>query len=142
MITTGILKGQVWISLMLTQKMLIDTRLRINMTSPEPEIIIKMSFLLNVSNDAGSKPEEFSLDDTEVLVDQKEQNCFKRPQVGKFLGLVHFHRSTAKLAVKDQKTRTFLKAERGCHNVTSREEAEDHDIFHVTGQPSLCRCKL
>ena len=34
---------------------------------------IKMSFVLNVSNDS-SKPEEFSLKDIEVLVDNKEQN--------------------------------------------------------------------
>ena len=75
------------------------------------QLQIKMSFLLNVSNDAGSKPEEFSINDIEVLVDEKEQNWFKRKHVRKFLGLVYMHRSAAKLADKDQKTRTFLKAE-------------------------------
>ena len=34
--------------------------------------------LLNVSSDAGSKPEEFSIHDIEVHVDKKEQNWFKR----------------------------------------------------------------
>ena len=43
-----------------------------------------MSSLLNVSN--GSRPEEFSLKDIEVLVDSKERNWFKRAHVGKFLG--------------------------------------------------------
>ena len=37
------------------------------MTSPEPEIIIKMSSLLSVSNDARGRPKEPSLKDTEVL---------------------------------------------------------------------------
>ena len=42
------------------------------MTSSEPEIIIKMSSLLNVSNDASGRPEEPSLKDIEVH-HQKEQ---------------------------------------------------------------------
>ena len=42
-----------------------------------------MSSLLNAS----SRPEEFSLKDIEVLVDNKEQNWFKRAHVGKFLGI-------------------------------------------------------
>ena len=99
------------------------------MISPGPEIIMKMSSLLNVSNDAGSKPEECSLNDIEVLVGTKEQNWFKRAHVEKFLGLSHNHRSTIKLADEDQKTRAFLQAEGGCHNVTSREGTQDHDIF-------------
>ena len=44
------------------------------------------SSLLNVSNDS-SKSEEFSLNDIEVLVDNKEENWFKRADVGKFLGI-------------------------------------------------------
>ena len=63
----------------------------------------------------------------------KEQNWFKRAHVGKFLGLVHIHRSTSRLADKDQKTRAFLKVEGGgggCHDATpSKEVAQDHDIF-------------
>ena len=42
-----------------------------------------MSSLLNVSN--GSRPEEFSLKDIEVLVDSKERNWFKRAHMRKFL---------------------------------------------------------
>ena len=45
-----------------------------------------MSSLLNVS-DVNSKPEEFSLKDTEKLVDSKEQNWFKGTHVGKSLGI-------------------------------------------------------
>ena len=59
------------------------------------------SSLLGVSNDASSKSEEFSLKDIEAFVDQ---NWFKR---------AHVYRSTAKLADKDQKSQTFLKAESG-----------------------------
>ena len=56
--------------------------------------------------------------------------------MGKFLGLVHIHRSTSRLADKDQKTRAFLKVEGGgggggrCHDATPpKEVAQDHDIF-------------
>ena len=62
------------------------------MTSPVPEIIIKMSSLLNVSN-GSSKPEEFNLNDLAVVVDSEEQNWFKRARVGKFLGLKHIDTS-------------------------------------------------
>ena len=58
------------------------------MTSPGPEIIIKMSSLLNVSN-GSSKSEEFSFKDIEVVVESKEQNWFKRAHVGKCLDLKH-----------------------------------------------------
>ena len=96
----------------------------------QKELKIKMSSLLNVSNDAGSKPKGFSISDIEVLADKKEQNWFKRAHVGKFLGLVYIHRSTAKVADKDQKTRAFLKVEGGCHDATPpREDAQDHDIL-------------
>ena len=44
-----------------------------------------MSSLLNVSNDASRKPEEFSLKDIKVFVDSEEQNWFKRAHVVKFL---------------------------------------------------------
>ena len=89
--------------------------------------------MLNVSDDTGSKrskPEYFSINDIEVLVDKKEQNWFKRAYEEKFLGLVHIHRSTVKLADKDQKTQAFLKADGGCYDATSpREDAQYHDIF-------------
>ena len=58
------------------------------MTSLGLEIIIKMFSLLNVSN-GSSKPEEFNLNDIEVVVDSEEQNWFKRTHVGKFLVLKH-----------------------------------------------------
>ena len=88
-----------------------------------------MSSLLHVSN-GSSKSEEFNLNDIEVLVDSEEQNWLKRAHVGKSLGLVHIHRSTARLADKDQKTRAVLQVEGRCHNATSpREDAQDHDIF-------------
>ena len=65
-----------------------------------------------------------------MLVENKEQNWFKRAHLGKCLRLVHIHRSTARLADKDQKTRAFLKTKRGCHDATPpREDAQDHDIF-------------
>ena len=83
-----------------------------------------------------SKPEEFNLQDIEVLVDREEQKWFKRAHVGKFLGLVHIHRSTAKLVDEDQRTRAFLQAEGGCHVITPREDVQDHDIFiSLTGTP-------
>ena len=46
-----------------------------------------MSSLLNVSDDAYRKPEEFSLEGVEVFVDSEEQNWFKRAHVGKFWGI-------------------------------------------------------
>ena len=77
-----------------------------------------MSSLLNVSN-ASNKSEEFSLNDIEVLVDNKEQNYFKRVHMGKFLGVVNICRLTAKLADEVQKTRAFLQAEGGVHIVNT-----------------------
>ena len=50
------------------------------------ELQMKMSSLLNVSN-GSSKPEEFNLNDIEVVVDCEEQNWFKQANVGKFLGI-------------------------------------------------------
>ena len=73
---------------------------------------LKMSSVLNVSNDSG-KPQGFSIKDIEMLVDDIEQNLFKRAHVGKFLGLIHIHSSTTRLADEYQKTRASLKAEGG-----------------------------
>ena len=96
----------------------------------QKQLKIKMSSLLNVSNDADSKPKEFSINDIEVLVDKKEQNWFERKHVGKYLRLVHIHKSAAKLEDEDQKTRALLKVEWGCHDATlPKEDAQDHDIF-------------
>ena len=66
------------------------------MTSPGPEIIIKMTSVLNVSN-GKSKSKEFNLKDIEVLVDSKEQNWFKWANVEKFLGLKHIDTSVGGL---------------------------------------------
>ena len=49
---------------MLTLNFMSDTK---KLTSPGPEIIIKMSSLLSFSNDVSGRPEESSLKDTEVL---------------------------------------------------------------------------
>ena len=48
---------------------------------------MKISSLLNVSNGASRKSEEFTLKDIEVFVDSDEQKWFKRAHVGKFLGI-------------------------------------------------------
>ena len=57
------------------------------------ELQIKMSSLLNVSNDASGRPEEFSLMNIEVFVDSEEQNWFKRAHMGKFLGIENIRTS-------------------------------------------------
>ena len=54
-----------------------------------------MSSLLHVSN--GSKSEEdqgANLNDIEVLVDNKEQNWFKRAHIGPILGIARIITST------------------------------------------------
>ena len=63
--------------------------------------------MLNVSN-GSSKPEEFNIKDIEILVDSEEQNWFKRALVGKFLGLVYIHRSTAKANRRRSENSGFL----------------------------------
>ena len=74
-----------------------------------------MSSVLNVSNDAGSKSEEFSLKDIEVLVESEEQNWFKRAHIGWYLGIAHIITSTDKLSEEDIRSRVFLQAEEGIH---------------------------
>ena len=99
------------------------------MTSPGPEIMIKMSSLLNVSN-VSSKPEEFNLCDIEVVVDSGEQHWFKRAHIGWYLGIAHIITSTSKLSEEGIKSRAFLQAEGGIRsNDLPREDAQDHDIF-------------
>ena len=44
------------------------------MTSPGPEIIINMSSLLSISNNASGRPKEPSLEDIEVLYFIKENS--------------------------------------------------------------------
>ena len=91
---------------------------------------IKMSSLLNVSNDDSIKPEEFSLKDIEVLTDNKKQNWFKRAHIGQYLGIACKTTSTSKLSEEDKRSRAFLQAEGGIHNMEPpRQDAQDHDIF-------------
>ena len=72
-----------------------------------------MSSLLNVSN-GSSKPEEFNLNDIEVIVDSEEQNWFKRAHVRKFLGLKHIDMSVEGLDKCEMPTRNDIKtAHRG-----------------------------
>ena len=68
-----------------------------------------MSSLLNVSN-GSSKYEEFSLNDIEVLVDNEEQNWFKRPHVGKFLGLTKILMSVEDDNTQEMPQRDDIKA--------------------------------
>ena len=85
---------------------------------------------LNVSYDPGSRPGEFSLKDIEVLVDNKEQNWFKRTHIGRYLGIARIITSTTKLSEEDKRSRTFLQTEEGCHIMNPpRKDAQDHDIF-------------
>ena len=94
---------------------------------------------MNVSNDASRKPEEFSLKDTEVFVDSKERNWFKRVHIGRYLGIAHIITLTAKLSEEDLRSRAFLQAEGGIYNMDPpREDAQDHDIFiSLTGALSF-----
>ena len=88
-----------------------------------------MSSLLNVSNDS-SKSEEFSINDIEVLADNKEQNWFKRAHIGQYLGIACTITSISKLSEEDERFRAFLQAEGGIRSMDPPEEdAEDHDFF-------------
>ena len=66
-----------------------------------------MSSVLNVSN-ANSKSEEFSLKDTEVLVDSEEQNWFKRTHVGIYLEIENIRTSLNDLEKCEMLTRQEL----------------------------------
>ena len=68
-----------------------------------------MSSLLNVSN-GSSKYEEFSLNDIEVLVDNEEQNWFKRAHVGKFLGFTKILMSVEDDNTQEMPQRDDIKA--------------------------------
>ena len=88
-----------------------------------------MSSLLNVSNDASKKPEEFSRKDTEVFVDSEEQNWFKRAHVGKFLGI--------------EDIRTSLNDLEQCEILTRQELVPTRRIRKVLAKSagrSLSRC--
>ena len=71
------------------------------------ELKIKMSSVLNVSNDS-DKPEEFSIKDIEVFVDSEEQKWFKGAHVGKFVGLEDIRTSLNGLEKSEMLTRQEL----------------------------------
>ena len=82
------------------------------MTTPGPKNVIKMFSLLNVSN-GSNKSGKFNVEVIEVLVDSKEENWFKRAHIGRYLGIAHIIKSTAKLSEEDIRSRAFLQAEGG-----------------------------
>ena len=90
---------------------------------------LKKPSVLNVSN-GSSKPEEFSIKVTEMIVDSKEQNLFKRAHIGRYLGIARIITSTAKLSEEDIRSRAFLQAEGGIRSIgPPGEDAQDHDMF-------------
>ena len=99
------------------------------------------SSFLNVFN-ARKKAEEFSLKDIEVLLDNKEQNWFKRTHIGRYLGIARIITSATKLSEEHIKFRAFLQAKGGIYSMDPhREDAQDHDIF-ISLTSALCHFKL
>ena len=80
-----------------------------------------MSSLLNASN-GSSKPEEFSLNDIEVVADNKEQNWFKRAHIGQYLGITCVITLTSKLSEEDKRSRAFLQAKREIRSMSPPRE--------------------
>ena len=74
------------------------------------------SSLLNVSN-ASKKPEEFNLNDIEVLVDSGDQNWFKRVHIGQYLGMAPIITLTSNVSKEDKRSRAFLHAQGGIHSM-------------------------
>ena len=88
-----------------------------------------MSSVLSVSN-GRSKSEEFSLQDIEVIVDNKEQTWFKRAHIGRYLGIARIITLTTKLSEEDIRSWNSLRVEGGIHSTDPpREGAQDNDIF-------------
>ena len=116
-----------------------DTHLNINMTLLGSEIIIKISYVLNVSHSI-SKREEFSFKDIEVLVDSEEQNWSKRTHIGQYLGIACIITSTATLSEEDIRSRAFIQAEVGIHSMDPipREDTQ----YHFADWCPLCHWKL
>ena len=87
-----------------------------------------MSSVLNVLN--GSKLEELSLNNIEVLIDSGDQRWFKRAHIGWYLGIARVITSTAKLSEEDIRSRASLRVEGGIHRIDPpREGAQDDDTF-------------
>ena len=88
-----------------------------------------MSSLLNVSNDS-SKSEEFSINDIEVLADNKVQNLFKRACIRQYLGIACIITSPSKLSEEVERSLAFLQSGGEIRSVDPPEEdAQDHDFF-------------
>ena len=68
-----------------------------------------MYSLLNVSN-GSSKPDEFTLNDIEVLVDSEGENWFKQAHFGKYLGLAKILMSVERLGTQEMPQRDDIKA--------------------------------
>ena len=59
------------------------------------------------------------------IAKKKKQSYFKWGNVGKSPGLFFIHRSTAKLADKDQKKPTFLQDKGECHSMKKCSGSQD-----------------
>ena len=65
-----------------------------------------------------------------MVVDNKEQNWFRRVHIGRYLWTARIITSTAKLSEEDIRSRTFLQTEGGvCSIGPTKENAQDYDIF-------------
>ena len=92
------------------------------------ELQIKMSSLLNVSN-GNSKPEEFSLNDIEVLADSERENWFKRAHVGKFLGLAKILMSAEGLDKREIRARHEFDSIRVFYWSGPKDQQNMTDVF-------------
>ena len=86
-----------------------------------------MSSVLNVLN--GSKLEELSLNNIEVLIDSRDQRWFKRAHIGRYLGIARVITSTAKLSEEDIRSRASLRVEGGIHSIDPLGKALRMMIF-------------
>ena len=107
------------------------------------ELQIKMSSVLNVSNDS-SKPQELSIKDIEMLVDSEEQNWFKRAHVGKVLGPEDIRTSLNGLEKCEMLTRQELVPNRCTTSVWSgsKDQQNKADKFLSAFWGHVCHCKL
>ena len=65
-----------------------------------------------------------------MVVDNKEQNWFRRVHIGRYLWTARIITSTAKLSEEDIRSRAFLQTEGGvCSIGPTKENAQDYDIF-------------
>ena len=65
-----------------------------------------------------------------MVVDNKEQNWFRRVHIGRYLWTARIITSTAKLSEEDIRSWAFLQTEGGvCSIGPTKENAQDYDIF-------------